>query len=116
MHARVWALAGVLAVTVPIVAQANGPGSNVRGANVGPAPTMVLAWDGGSDSGRHAAAVGDHPTGGQVRQWNGGSVSPHWEANRRGWGPYGRQGVPTYWVWGPSGGAFDYPDLLGRWP
>jgi hypothetical protein len=25
------------------------------------------------------------------------------------WGPYGGPGVPTYWVWGPSGGAFDYP-------
>jgi hypothetical protein len=24
-------------------------------------------------------------------------------------GPYGGPTVPTYWVWGSSGGAFDYP-------
>jgi len=35
-------------------------------------------------------------------QWNGGSVSRRW------W--------PTYWVWGPSGGAFDYPVSDWRGP
>jgi hypothetical protein len=108
------ALAGVLAVTVPIAEQANGPASNVRPVNTGPAPTIMLAWDGGA-SGRQARSI-DHPTAGHVHQWNGGWVAPHWLANPRGWGPYGRQHVPTYWVWGPSGGAFDYPDLLGQWP
>ena len=115
MHARGLAFAGVLAITVPIAAQAKAPGSNARAANLGPARIMMLAWDGG-DSGRHAAAIGDHPTGGHVHQWNGGSVAPNRGPNQRGWGPYGWRGVPTYWIWGPSGGTFDYPDLLGQWP
>jgi hypothetical protein len=32
-------------------------------------------------------------------------------------GPPGRWGAyrgPTYWVWGPSGGAFDYPLQIGE--
>jgi hypothetical protein len=42
-------LAGVLAVTVPIAAHAREP----EPANAGPAPGIVLAWDGGG-SGRHS--------------------------------------------------------------
>jgi hypothetical protein len=41
-------------------------------------------------------------------------MPPYWGPSRYGvWCPYDK---PTYWVWGPSGGAFDYPDLLGRYP
>jgi hypothetical protein len=70
------ALAGVLASTTPIVAHANGPGSNMRPVNAGPAPSIVLAWDGGG-SGGHSGAFGVRPTARQVRPWNGGWVQPH---------------------------------------
>ena len=111
------ALAGVLAVTVPIAAQANGPGSTIRAVTAGPAPGIVLAWDGGG-SGRQAETIGDHPTAGHVRQWNSGRVSLHWGPSRQphGWGPYGWQGVPTYWVWVPGSAAFDYPFSDWRGP
>jgi len=104
------ALVGALAVTVPIAAHANGPGSNMRPADAGPAPSIVLVWDGGGSGGR-SGAISSRPTAGRARQWNGGGRAPHWGPNGRpfGWAPYGWQGVPTYWVWGPSGGAFDYP-------
>ena len=111
------ALAGVLAVTVPIAAQANGPGSTIRAVTAGPAPGIVLAWDGGG-SGRQAETIGDHPTAGHVRQWNGGWVSPHWGSHRQhvGWGPNGWQVVPTYWVWVPGSAVFDYPFSDWRGP
>ena len=47
------AVAGVLAVTLPIPAHAKGP------ANVGPAPRIVVAWVG--RSGGHSGAIGGHP-------------------------------------------------------
>jgi hypothetical protein len=99
-------------VTVTIAANANGRSLRAGPANAGPAPGIVLAWDGGG-SGRHVGTIGDRPTAGHIRQWSGGSVPPYWGPSRYGvWCPYGR--LP-YWVWGPSGGAFDYPDLLGDW-
>ncbi len=104
------AFAVLLAVSVPSAAHTNAPGSNMRSAKAGPASSIVLAWDGGS-SGGHSGAISGHPTPSRFRQWNGGGGPPHWGPNGRplDWGPYGWQGVPTYWVWGPSGGAFDYP-------
>jgi hypothetical protein len=39
------ALAGVLAITTPIAAHANGPGSNIRSANAGPAPRIAAALE-----------------------------------------------------------------------
>jgi hypothetical protein len=115
MNAPGLALVAALAVTLPIAAHANRPGPDLRPVNAGPALAIVLAWDGGG-SGRQSAGNGDHPTGAHVHQGNGGWLRPPWEPHRRGWGPYGWHGVPTYWVWGPRGGAFDYPDLLGQWP
>jgi hypothetical protein len=57
-----------------------------------------------------------HRAPGPSRQWNGGPVSRHWGLN----GPSGVcvccPGPPTYWVWGPSGGAFDYPFADWRGP
>jgi hypothetical protein len=43
---------------------------------------------------------------------------PLWRPNHHpfGWGSSSWQGVPTYWVWGPSGGAFDYPFADWRGP
>lgn len=95
------AFAVLLAVTVPSAAHANGPGSNMRPVNAGAAASIVLAWDGGG-SGGHSGAFGVRPTARQVRPWNGGWVQPHWRGNGRpfGWGPYGWQGAPTYWVLG----------------
>jgi hypothetical protein len=108
------ALAGILAVTVPIAAHASGPSSSV---NTGPAPCIMLVRDGGG-SGQPAGAIGAHTTAGHMHQWKGGWVSPHWGPHGQplGWGPHGWQGVPTYWVWGPSGGAFDYPFSDWRGP
>jgi len=98
------AFAVLLAVTVPIAAHANGPRSNMERANSGPAPGIVLVWDGGG-SGRHSGAFGGHPTDGHIRHWNGQWVSPHWGPNRY----YGGPGVPTYWVYVPGSAVFDYP-------
>jgi hypothetical protein len=110
------AFAVLLAVTVPIAAHANGARSNMGPANAGPAPGIVPVWDSGG-SGRHPGVVGNHPTAGHVRQWNRGGVRLHWRQNwNGGWIPYGGPGVPTYWVWGPSGGAFDYPFADWRGP
>jgi len=117
MRALGRALAGILAVTVPSAAHASGPSSAMTPVNTGPAPGIMLVWDGGG-SGQPTGAIGVHPAAGHMRQWNGGWVSPHWGPNShpRGWGPHGWQGVPTYWVWGPSGGAFDYPFSDWRGP
>jgi len=111
------ALAGLLMVTVSIAAHANGPGSNMRPVNAGPAPGIVLVWDGGG-SGRHAGTIDAHQTAGHMRRWNGRWVPPHWGPNghSRGWGPYGWQGVPTYWVWVPGSAVFDYPFSDWRGP
>jgi hypothetical protein len=64
------AFAVLFAVTVPIATHANGPRSNMGPANSGPAPGIVLAWDGGGSGGRSGALSGQR-TAGQVRQWNG---------------------------------------------
>jgi len=54
-----------------------------------------------------------------------GSLGPGWYLMPDGWDgdcrPSGWacclwQGVPTFWVWGPSGGAFDYPFSDWRGP
>jgi hypothetical protein len=110
-------LVGVLALIVPIAAHANEPGSVMAPANSGPAPGIVLAWDGGGSE-RRSGAVGAHPTASRTLQWNDGRGPPHWGPNRYygGWGLYGGPAVPTYWVWGPSGGAFDYPFADWRGP
>src|SRR5215472_9952693 len=93
------ALAGVLAITTPISGHAAGPGTNLRSTNSGPASNIVLVWDGGG-SGEHSGAIGGRPGAARTRQWNGGSVSPHWGPNRYYGGCcfYGGPSVPTYWV------------------
>jgi len=92
------ALAGVLAMSAQIAAHADQPGpGGARGA--------------GRSSGWHA------PPG--AGQWKGGWVPPHWwgtNRNHSGWGPYAWPAVPTYWVWGPGGGVFDYPFADWRGP
>ena len=61
------AFAVLLAVTVPIAADANGPRSNMGPANSGPVPDIVLAWDGGGSSG-HPGAIGGERTAAHPRQ------------------------------------------------
>ena len=94
---RVFGLAFALllaAVTVPIAAHANGPWSNTGPAKSGPAPGIVLVWDGGGSGGRSGALSGQR-TAGQVRQWNGQWGPPHWGPSPYygGWGAY-RAGRP----------------------
>ena len=92
-------LAGALVLTAPLGLQAGslGPGYH----------PMPNGWDG---DWRRVPSPSP--------QWNGGSVSRRWWPNGPpGWwacclGP----SVPTYWVWGPSGGAFDYPVSDWRGP
>ena len=47
MHALGPALAGILAVTVPIAGHASEPTSAMTPVNAGPAPGIILVWDGG---------------------------------------------------------------------
>jgi hypothetical protein len=92
-------LAGALALTAPIGVQAGslGPGSY----------SMPNGWNGD-----WRRAPGPSP------QSNGGPVSRRWGPNGPpgGWVCCAGPGVPTYWVWGPSGGAFDYPFADWRGP
>jgi hypothetical protein len=121
MRVLALALVGVLALTAPIAAQAGPLGSKMRLADAGPARGIVQVW-GGNGSGYHPMPNGWDGDWRRVpspsRQWNGGSVSRRWWPNGPpGWwacclGP----SVPTYWVWGPSGGAFDYPFSDWRGP
>jgi hypothetical protein len=110
------AFAVLLAVTVPTAAHANWPLSKMRPANSGPAPGIVLVWDGGG-SGRHSGAFGGHPTDGHIRHWNGQWVSPHWGPYGYfgGWGPPGAWGGP-YAVWGgPDVPYRSYGDWGALW-
>jgi hypothetical protein len=111
------ALAGVLATTAPMAAHANGPGSNLRATNAGPASNLVLVWDGGGSGGR-SGAIGGRPTADRAQQWNRGPGFAHWGPSRQygGWGPYGGSPVPTYWVWVPGSAVFDYPFADWRGP
>ena len=103
------ALLSVLAITPPIVARASGPATNMRPGNVGRASNIVLIWDGGGSGGHSGVTTGHRPAG--RGEWNGRGAVSHWGPNRYYGGCcfYGGPPVPTYWVWGPSGGAFDYP-------
>jgi hypothetical protein len=90
------ALAGVLALIAPIAAHSASPGSNTGQTATGPPPGIAQVGDGHNSDW--------HPAHSGPSRFNGG------------WVPYGGTGVPTYWVWGPSGGAFDYPFSDWRGP
>jgi hypothetical protein len=92
-------LAGALALTVPIGVQAGSLGPNWY--------TMPNGWNGDW-----------HRVPSPSRQWNGGPVSPRGCPNcpPGGWVCCAGAGVPTYWVWGPGGGDFDYPFANWRGP
>jgi hypothetical protein len=109
------ALAGVLALTAPIAAQTSPLRPRVNPA--APVPGVVQVWDGNRPV-PNGRAGGWHQVPGRSRQWNGAWVPRHWGPNGTlgGLGFYPGPGVPTYWVWGPSGGAFDYPFADWRGP
>jgi hypothetical protein len=114
------ALAGMLALTIPM-AHAGALGSKMGRAGAGPAPAILQVRDDNGPAGHLAPngwGRGWHQIPGHPRQWNDGSVPSRWGPNGRpgGWAPYPGPGVPTYWVWGPSGGAFDYPFSDWRGP
>lgn len=106
-------LVGGLALTAPIVAQAGPLGSTTRPDAAGPAPGSVVQVRDGNSPGWHPMPNGWNGDWRRVsapsRQWNGGS--PRWWPNGSPsrWACSQGPVVPTYWVWGPSGGAFDYP-------
>jgi hypothetical protein len=114
-------LAGVLALTAAIGLQASPLGSKIERGDAGPAPGIVQVW-GGSGPNWHPAPTGWRSGWNQgphhSRQWSGGWVSRQWVPNGPlgGWVCCPGPGVPTYWVWGPSGGAFDYPFSDWRGP
>lgn len=118
------AVAGVLALTAPTTADA-GPaalGFTAGAVNTNPTPAIVLVRDGSGSEWHHpvpgSLGGGWHQETSRVGQWKGGWCPPHWGATgpHGAWGPYPGPGVPTYWVWGPSGGAFDYPFADWRGP
>jgi len=97
------ALAGVLAASSQVLADQRGSMSTAgRVMNVGQAT--------GAGSDPHAAP-------GHATRWMGGWHRPGWRPNQQygGWAP-SRWAGPVYWVWGPSGGAFDYPFADWRGP
>ena len=55
---------------------------------------------------------------GDWHKWRNGWVAPNWRRNGPPgwWVPHPGPGVPTFWVWGPSGGNFDYPFADWRGP
>ena len=115
------ALAGALVLTAPIAVQASPLGSNMGRAEVDRATGIEQVGD-GNGPGYHPMPNGWNGdwrrVAGPSRHWNGGPVSPRGCPNcpTSGWGPYLGSGFPAYWVWGPSGGAFDYPFVDWRGP
>src|SRR5215475_759790 len=111
-------LGGLLAA--PISVHSSPPGSIARPGGAGPAPGVVQVWD-GNRLGWHPMPNGWNGdwrrVSGALRQWDG-SGPRHWVPNGPpgSWVPSPGPRVPTYWVWGPSGGAFDYPFADWRGP
>jgi hypothetical protein len=106
------ALIGVLALTIPQAARSDPVESKIGSAGAGPAPGIVYVWDGNGSTRGGWDRAPIHPG-----QWTG-ALRPHWVPNGPpgGWGFYGGPAAPTYWIWGPSGGAFDYPFADWRGP
>ena len=110
MRVLKFALAGVLALTVSVAGHADPWGSKTGPVGAGPAPG-VQVW-GCNGPGYHPMPNGWdgdwRRVPGPLRQSNGGSS---------GWRTCClRPSIPAYWVWGPSGGAFDYPFSDWRGP
>ena len=113
-------LAGVLALSGPIVAHAGQAGWNSRLAGAGPAPRFEKVWD-GNGSGWHPApggwAGGWHPNAGHSSQLGGDWARPRWGPNRYYgfWGPPGAWGGPYTGWGGPYGPYRIYGDWGALW-
>jgi len=68
------ALAGMLALAIPMAAHALPVGSNVGTPATGTVPGIVQVWGG--------CGWGWHPVPGHWSQWRGGWVPPHCAPNR----------------------------------
>src|SRR5262245_4915896 len=114
-------LIATLALTSPIAAQAQPLGSPITSGVAGPAPGVVKVQDGYGPRYHPMPRGWDgdwRQTPAPSRQWSGGGVSQRWSPTGPPSGSACCQGpgIPTYWVWGPSGGAFDYPFTDWRGP
>jgi hypothetical protein len=101
------ALAGMLVLTASMAAHAVPQGPKMGSAGTGVAAETVQVGDGHSSNWR--SAPGSRGSGWRPHQWR---PSRYYG----GWVPYGGPGVPTYWVWGSQGGAWDYPFADWRGP
>ena len=108
------ALAAAMAISLPIAAHADGAGRGRGSATAGPMPGIGLTGAGPAMD-TFAAIGGGRPAAGQSHR---GRVSPLGRGSpfAPAWIPFGGPGVPAYWVWGPSGGGFDYPFADWRGP
>jgi hypothetical protein len=100
-------LAGLLVLTAPMAAHAIPQGPKTEPAETCPADGTVQVRDAYNTNWRPAP-------GSPGNSWR----APQWGPSRYygGWVPYGGPGVPTYWVWGSQGGAWDYPFADWRGP
>lgn len=109
-------LAGMLALSIPIVAHAHHPGSNRNAANTTPA---IPQRNGSSSVSQPTPGFsGWQPAKDHIREWNCGWCPPHRGPNHLygWWGPSGGLTPPTYWVWVPGSAVFDYPFSDWRGP
>jgi hypothetical protein len=93
------AVAGVLALTAPIAADAGAAtlASSAGPVNTGRAPAIVQVWDGNGPGWHHTApggwGGGWHPNPGHSGQWGGNWARSHWAPNRY----FGFWGPPEAW-------------------
>jgi|SRR6516162_5071109 len=97
-------LAGILALSPPIMAHAGQAGSPMGRVDAGPTPRFVQVGD-GNGTGGHSAPGGRgscwNPNPGHSGQWGGDWARSHWAPNHfySFWGPPEAWGVP-YIGWG----------------
>src|SRR5712691_4457392 len=106
----------MLVLSAAIPAHAHRSGSRVKTVN--PVPGIGQMSGGGSPSHPFSGGGDWHSSPSHMHEWEGRWCPPHWRPNGYygGGGFHGGPAVPTYWVWGPSGGAFDYPFADWRGP
>jgi hypothetical protein len=117
MHVLGPALAGALAIIAPIIAHANGPGSNMRPANAGASANIVLVWDGGGSS-VHSGRLGAAPQPAAPSNGTGGRalLTGDQTVSTAGGAPMvGRQCRLTGSGF-PGSAVFDYPFADWRGP
>ena len=109
-------MAGMLALMAsnPADAATTARQSSARPDRMATISAIVRVGDGSGSRWHHSMTANrggvDHSVPGHIGQWKGGQWKGVW------WSPYSVPAVPTYWVWGPGGGAFDYPFADWRGP